>query len=280
MPEVQEQFKEWSVVVLTFLQSMLQKLGQFLPSLIGALLLIILGIFVAKVIRKVTVKLLNLVGIASLGEKVKFNDFLAKIGLGKKLEEIIAAIAYYTVLLIFLVSAAEVLGVTVVLETLNRFIAYLPHILGAFVILVITFFVAKFIKDTTSSAMANLNFAGATLLSSALEVLIIAFGLLIALNELGFDMTVFTANITILVAGAVFMVVLSVGLGSRHIVGNILAKYYISQLYNIEDEVTLTGIKGKIVRITPVSVVIKNEKGEDVYIPNEKIIREGSTVAA
>ncbi|MEF9426503.1 MAG: mechanosensitive ion channel [Candidatus Mariimomonas ferrooxydans] len=63
---------------------------------------------------------------------------------------------------------------------------------------------------------------------------------------------------------------------SRSIMSNILARYYINQLFSLGDEVLLSGQKGKIVKITPVSVMLKTEKGDEVHIPNEKIIKEGS----
>jgi small-conductance mechanosensitive channel len=59
-------------------------------------------------------------------------------------------------------------------------------------------------------------------------------------------------------------------------VSNILARYYINQLFSIGDEVTLVGKKGKITKITPISVVLKTAEGEEVYIPNETIIKDGS----
>ena len=91
-------------------------------------------------------------------------------------------------------------------------------------------------------------------------------------------MSIFTANITILVAGVVLSIVLSVGLGSRSIMANILARYYINQLFNIGDEVLLAGRKGTIDKITPVSVMVRTEQGAEIYIPNEMIIKEGSVM--
>ena len=97
-----------------------------------------------------------------------------------------------------------------------------------------------------------------------------------ALTELGLDMTIFTANITIIIAGIVLAMALSIGLGSRSIMSNVLARYYIAQLFHVGDKVSLAGKKGTIIKLTPVSVVIKTEDEEKLYIPNERIIEEGS----
>ena len=232
----------------------------------------------AKISKKITTKVLQVIGIAQLVKQVKFNEFLEKIGIKKTMEELFGIIVYWTVLLVFLVSASEVLGIQVVLDTLNKFIAYLPHVIGAFVILVISFFIAKVVKDMIASSLETLNISASKAISSVIEILLIGFGLLIAFKELGFDMTVFTANITVILAGAVLVVSLSLGLGTKSISANIVSRYYINQIYKVGDTVVLCGKRGKIEKITPVAMVIKTEDGTELYIPHEKIIKEGSGV--
>ena len=210
MLSTENEIKEWGMVVLTFFQSLVETVGGYLPNVVGAVLLILIGWMVAKLLRGLATKLLRVFGIVALGEKIKFNETLKKIGIAKNLDEIIGGIIYYIVFLVFLVSASEVLGLKVVLDTLNRFIAYLPHVLGAFLILVIALYLAKVIKDAVASTLSNLNIAYAGALSSFLEVLIIGFGIMMALTELGLDMTVFTANITVIIAGVVFSIALSI----------------------------------------------------------------------
>ncbi len=276
MLNMQNDFKEWGMVVLKFFVSLFETIGGYLPNLIGAFLLILLGWGAARILRRVTLKVLRVCGIPALGEKVKFNELLHKAGITSSLDEILGGLVYYMVVLVFLVSASEVLGVKVVLETLNAFIAYLPHILGALLILVISLYIAKIVKDAVRSASTSLNIAYASGLSSLLEILIVGFGIILALTEIGLDMTVFTANVTIVIAGVVLAMALSVGLGSRTIMSNVLARYYVCQIYHIGDEVCLGGHKGTIIKITPVSVVLKTENDEKMYIPNERIIEEGS----
>jgi len=278
MVDTQNEVKEWGMVVWTFFESLGETIGTFLPNLIGAIVIILVGWMFAKLLRGITTKLLGVFGIASLGEKIKFNETLKKVGISRSLDQIIGTLIYYMVLMVFLVSASEVLGLKVVLETLNAFIAYLPHVLGAFLILVIALYIAKVIKDGTTSASSNLNIAYAGAISSFLEVLIIGFGIVMALTELGLDMTVFTANITVIIAGIVLAMALSIGLGSRTIMSNVLARYYIAQLYHVGDEVFLAGEKGVIRKITPVSVVIQTEHEENLYIPNDQNIAEGSKI--
>ncbi|MDH3503968.1 MAG: mechanosensitive ion channel [Nitrospirota bacterium] len=276
MVGTQNELMEWGRVVLVFFQQFLQKIGGYLPQVLGAIIVLVIGWLGAKMLRGLTSKVLRVCGLVELSQKIKFNDMLAKIGISSSLDQIIGGLIYYMVLLIVLISASEILGFTVVLNTLNTLIAYLPHVLGAFLILIIALYLAKVIKEGIVSASSNLNIAYAGALSSVLEILIVGFGIVMALTELGLDMTIFSANITIIIAGIVLAMALSIGLGSRFIISNVLARYYIAQLFHIGDKVSLAGQKGTIIKLTPVSVVIKTEDDEKLYIPNARIIEEGS----
>ena len=276
MVGTQNELMEWGRVVLVFFQQFMEKLGGYLPQVLGAIIVLVIGWLGAKMLRGLTSKVLRVCGIVELSQKIKFNDMLAKIGICSSLDQIIGGLIYYMVLLIVLISASEILGFTVVLNTLNTFIAYLPHVLGAFLILLIALYLAKVIKEGIASASSSLNIAYAGALSAILEILIVGLGIVMALTELGLDMTIFTANITIIIAGIVLAMALSIGLGSRSIMSNVLARYYIAQLFHVGDKVSLAGKKGTIIKLTPVSVVIKTEDEEKLYIPNERIIEEGS----
>ncbi len=277
MSGTQNELWEWGKVVLIFLQSIFEKIGGYLPNVLGAILVLTVGWLGAKILRGVTVRILRVCGIVELSKKIKFHDMLTKIGVTKTLDQIIGSLVYFMVLFIFLISASEILGFKLVLDTLNKFIAYLPHVLGAFLILIIALYLAKVIKDGLASASTSLNIAYAGALSSVLEILIVGFGIVMALTELGLDMTIFTANITIIIAGIVLALALSIGLGSRSIMSNVLARYYTAQLFHVGDLVSLGGEKGTIIKVTPVSILIQTEDGEQRYIPNERIIKEGST---
>ena len=276
MIPLQEDIQKWGSIVVTFFQSVVETVGAYAPNLLGALLLLLIGWLTAKTLRGGTANVVRFCGIQVLSEKVQFNELLQKAGISKNLNEILGGLVYYLVFLVFLVSASEILGIKVVLETVNAFIAYLPHIVGAFLILVVSLYLAKVVKETVRSTSSSFNVTYARAISSLLEIVIIGFGVVMALTEIGVDMTVFTTNISLIIAGAVLAMALSVGLGSRTIMSNALARYYVCQIYHIGDEVYLAGRKGTIIKMTPVSVVLKTDNDENLHIPNEQIIKEGS----
>jgi len=275
----QSEIVEWGMVVLVFFQSLFEKIGGYLPHVLGAIVMLTVGWIGAKMLRRLTVKVLQVCGIVELSKKIKFHDMLTRVGITKTLDQMLGGLVYYIVLLIFVISASEVLGFKLVLDTLNKFIAYLPHVLGALFILIIALYLAKIVKDGIASASSTLNLVYAGAMSAMLEIVIMGFGIVMALTELGLDMTIFTANVTIIITGIVLAMALSIGLGSRTIMANVLARYYIAQLFHIGDKVSLAGHKGTVIKVTPVSVLIQTENKEQLYIPNERIIEEGSNIS-
>lgn len=277
MSGTQNELWEWGKVVVIFFQSLIEKIGSYLPHVIGAIVILVVGWLSAKAFRKLTVKVLQICGIGELSKKIKLHAMLTKIGIVSSLDQIIGGVVYYIILLIFAISAFEVLGFKLILDTLNKFIDYLPHVLGAFLILIIALYLAKMTKDGIASAAINLNIAYAGGMSSVLEIVIVGFGIILALTELGLDMTIFTANVTIIITGIVLAMAVSIGLGSRTIMSNVLARYYTAQLFHVGDTVCLSGHKGTIIKVTPISILIQTDNDEQLYIPNERIIEEGST---
>jgi hypothetical protein len=265
----------WPDVLINSLTALFTKLANFLPSLIAALLIIFMGWLVAKICRGVTRKVVKWTGLERAMEKSRINESLKTIGIKKSIGDVISVIVFWIVLLVFLVSAAEVLGLSVVLSTLNRLIFYVPNIIAALVIIVLSLFVARFLKDIIAVSLTQLNLFYARPLARVAEVLIIIFGILVALTQLGFDIGILVANTTIFIGGFVAIVALSMGLGAQSIAANLIAGYYVRNLFKEGQDVELCGVKGKIKRINNINVVLKTKSGE-LVVPNNKIIEKGS----
>jgi hypothetical protein len=268
-------FKTWSDVLFTSVTALFTKLAGLLPSFIGALLLIFLGWLAAKICRELTRKILEWTGFERAMGKSRINESLRTMGIKKNIGEVISVIIFWTIFLIFLVSATEVMGLSVVLSSLNRVILYIPNIIAALVIIVLTLFVARFVKDMIAVGLTQINLFYARPLARSVEIMIIVFGILVALAQLGFNIGLLVANITIFISGFVAIVALSLGLGTRCIAANLVAGYYVRNLFEEGQEVVLCGLKGKIKRKNNINVVIETESGE-LVVPNNEIIEKGS----
>lgn len=268
-------FETWSDVLLTSATTLFSKLAGLLPNLAGAFLLLLLGWLVARLCRGLAGKLLKWTGFEKAMKKSRINESLEAVGITTGIGDVITLVVFWAVFLIFMVSASEVLGLSVVLSTLNRLILYSPNIIGAIAIIVLSLFVARFVKDLIAVGLAQANLIYARPLARGVELLIIIFGLIVAMTQLGFDIALLMANITLFIGGFVAIVVLSLGLGAKTVVENLLAGYYVKQIFQKDQEVTLLGRKGKIKRIQNLGIVMETDDG-DIMVPNHRIIEKGS----
>ncbi|MEA1970549.1 MAG: hypothetical protein U9N37_02885 [Thermodesulfobacteriota bacterium] len=157
----------------------------------------------------------------------------------------------------------------------TRSVLYIPNIIAAIAIIVLTLFVVRFVKDMIAVGLAQVNLIYARPLARVVELFIIIFGLIVAMTQLGFDIGLLMANITIFIGGFVAIVVLSLGLGAKTVVENLLAGYYVRQLFKQDQEVILAGEKGRIKQIHNLGIVMETDNGE-IVVPNHKIIERGS----
>jgi hypothetical protein len=267
--------KTWSDVLLTSATAFFLKLADLLPHLIGSLLLLFLGFLVAKLCRRLALKLLTWTGFEEAMESSRINETIKAAGITTSISGVTAIVVFWTIFLVFVVSASEVLGLTVVLSTLNRLILYIPNIIASIAIIVIALFLARFVKDLIAVSLEQINLIYARPLAKTVELLIIIFGLIVAMAQLGFDIGILMANITLFIGGFVGIVVLSLGLGTKTVVENLMAGYYVRQLFKEDQDVILAGEKGRIKKIYNLGIVLNTEDGE-IMVPNHKIVDKGS----
>lgn len=253
----------WSVVVV------------YLPNLIGAAILLVIGVIVARSFGRTTKKIFQLPVVSKFVKTSRLNEALKTLGLEVSIGEIIASAVYWAVMAIFLLSVSEVLGLEVVAKTLNQLISYIPRVVAAVIVLFLTFAVAKAVRDVVTTSLKQIDALYYEIIGRLAGGVVVLLGALIATTQLGFDVSILSANITLIVAGAALTLALSLGLGSYGLVANLLAKYYVNQLVKKGSKVTLAGVTGKVKEVSAVAVILETKDG-DVIVPNKEVIERGS----
>lgn len=262
-------------ILLSSADSLFSTGANYLPNIIGALFILILGYFVAKFLKATAKTILSWTGVSKIIDSLDINRHLTKVGIKSSVSELIAGFVYWIVFLTFLTAMFETLGLSIFVQTLNSLIAYLPKVVGAAITVVLALMVGRFVHRLIDASLAqfNINFGGAVAIIA--ESLVILFGSIIAANQLGFDVGVITANVTLLVGGALAVLVLAIGLGSRTVASNVLGGYYTRQMFKVGEKVTLAGHTGTVKSATSVAVTLTTPNG-DVIIPNDVVLKSGS----
>lgn len=199
-----------------------QAVGGFIPGLVGAILLIILGALVAKLLEIATVKLLEVVGVNKLKSRKSVSNTLKNTGLDIDVVALAGRLVFWVTIIIFAMTAADVLGLDAMRDVLRALLTYLPSVLAAVIILTVTIAGARLVKSAIEAALKQLSIDYASLIGSVAQWAVMVFGVVLTLDQLGVDTTILTNNITIIVAGFMLAFGLAFGLGGQKHAANVL----------------------------------------------------------
>ncbi len=183
---------------------------EFVPALVGALLLLFVGKIVSGFIAGLFKKLLD---------AIKFDRVIDRSGLGTYVERagypdssaLLAKIVGWIIMLVFVQLAVTTLGIDSIEELVTTFISWIPNVIIAIILLVITGAAANIARDVLSPSVANVN-AGSLILRVVNAMIWITGGLL-AFNQLGFGEELVQQLWTALTSGLVAIIVIKFGIG-------------------------------------------------------------------
>ena len=197
------------------LQSFWGEIAVFMPKLLAALVLLVLGILVARLLRAGMKRILEALGFGRMAEKSGLEALVKQAGMDLSLAGIIAGTVYWLVLLVVAVSAANSLGLDTLAGLVNKVILYLPNVVVAILVLVFGTLLARLVNRGVFAALNNARFPAALSISTGIEYAIQVFAVFLALEQLGIGTTLLTVAFTILFGGLVLALALAFGLGGR-----------------------------------------------------------------
>ena len=182
-------------------------IATFVPKLIGFLIILIVGYIIAKVIAKIVGKLLERVGFDRVVERGGLKKALAKSKLDAS--DIVAKIVFFAIFIPVLSAAIGVLGIASLEAPLAAFIALIPKILVALILVVIGAALAGAVKNLVTGALGGLSYGSG--LGTAAGALVMVLFVKAALDEVGIAQTVTSA--VLFTALAIIAGVTIVGVG-------------------------------------------------------------------
>ncbi len=182
---------------------------QFLPRLVLFLVILAVGYFIAKALEKIIVRVLDRVGFERAVERGGIKRVLANSQYDAG--QILARIVFYAVMLFVLSTAFGVFGQNPISTYLSAVIGYLPRVFVAILILVIASAVAAGAKLLVQNSLGSLSYA--RVLANATSTLILALGIIAALDQLQIAQSVVNAVLYATLAAVVGVVVVAVGGG-------------------------------------------------------------------
>lgn len=210
-------------VTSTLLQSLNQGLftaAAFVPNLISGIIILLIGVLLASLVKRLVIELLN---------ALKIETYLKKYAIPEANKDftwtnILAEIARWFVIVLFLIPTADVWGLPQVTTVLNTFLLYLPNVFVAAIIGLIGMVFAKLASELTRASTRSLSSDASRGLATTVRIAITIFVLLAVLNQLGVAQDL----VRILFTGFVAMIAIAggiaFGLGGKDFAHSLLAK--------------------------------------------------------
>lgn len=205
-------------LVVDPVREMLTQVTRFLPKLLGALVILILGWIVAKVVRRLVDELLKVVHFDSLADKAGISGVLEKGNVKVTAREVVSGLVYWLIMIMVLVMTVNALGLPRASDILEKVFSYVPRVIVAIFAVIVGLFLASFVASIVRLAAANANMPKPDILAGICRWVIIIFASAVALTELDIASMLVATTFNIILGGVVLAAALAIGLGSKEAV--------------------------------------------------------------
>ena len=213
-------------IMLEPVRVFLVQLGEFLPKLIVAIVILVAGWLLAKVIKFAVVKGLRVVNFQVLTERAGVDGFLQQGGAKTDTVEILGLLIYWLVMLVTLVVAFNGLGLTQVTELLTQVTLFIPNVIVAVLILAVGAYFARFIDATVTTFGKNVGMQDSELLGRLASVATLIFVVLIALDQISVGVDIVRQSFLILLTGVALALAIAFGMGGQKWAAGLLERWW------------------------------------------------------
>jgi hypothetical protein len=198
----------------------------FLPSLLVALIVLVVGWFIAGSLGRLIARGLRAVGLERAVERSGIGRFIEQSGSRWTMSEIFAALIKWSIFLIFIQAAASLLGMAQITAIINSVILFIPKLIVALAIIVIGSLIARLVAGLVRGSLAEMEVGGAGLFAKLAQYAIIGFAIVAAFNQIGVAQTVVNTLMIGLIGSVALAIGLAFGLGGREVAAQITRSWY------------------------------------------------------
>ena len=224
------------------------------PNIITAIIILGIGYLLARLVKYLVRKMgKQFENMASQ----RYNDMNLN-----QSAKFIGIVFFWIILLIACVLAADVLGLSIVSKWMESILKYSPNVIAAILIISVAVIFGKFAAGVISSFGQRIGLDHAHTLGRIAQYLILLTAIIIAIDQIGFEVMFLTNILNIILASILFASALAFGLGARTSVSNILAIFYVRKRYKEGDYIKIGEIEGRVIKIDITLVVVDTKTGQ------------------
>ena len=211
-------------MLISSLQGVWIGIVNFLPSLIGSLILLVVGLIVASGLKMLVEKVINSLKIDNLLKKMGLGPFFDRAGIQINSGKFLGLLVYWFFVVVFVLAITDILGLSGVSLFLRDVISYIPNVIVAVLIMLIAVIVANFFKSFIRASVSSAKLHNPKFLSSLAWWVVMVFGFLAALIQVGIAVSILNTLITGLIAMLAIAGGIAFGLGGKDYANHLLER--------------------------------------------------------
>jgi hypothetical protein len=218
--------QSWGDAIMLSLTRALGDVMAFVPKLIGALIILLVGWLISRLVAGLVTKGLRAVRFNQIADKAEIDQFLAKAGVRMDPAQVVGKFAYWFLMLSFLIAAFGALGLEQVEGVLASIIGFIPNVVVAMVVLLLGALIANFVANLVRGSAGMSHVGDPNLLATIARSAVLVFATLMALDQLQIAPTIINTLWMALIGMVAVAGALAFGLGGRDLARQILENAY------------------------------------------------------
>ena len=259
-----DKLQNWEAPLVNSVTGLLNDFIAYLPQIVGAILLLIFGWLVARLARGLATRLVK--GFDRFTGLVRKSGTTASPKIGESSASVIGNIVYWITVLIFVTSAASLLGMNMFVGWLNKLVDHLPNILSGALIICAGVIFGNLAYQVISSTRLNISVSQRMILARSAQFFTLVMLILIGVDQIGVDITAVITIMSVVVGAVLGGLAIAFGIGARRLVSNLLGVRYLNRNYQVGERIKIDQFEGTILEIASVAIVLDADQGR-VTIP-------------
>lgn len=207
----------WRDTMITGVRDAVMQVLLVLPRLLALVTFIGIGLFMAWLVKALTVRVLTALRFDRLCERYALDKTMAQAGIKQPASVVLSRVLFWTIFLLFAFMGVDAVNLPATANLISQIVGFLPNVLAAALVLLIGVLSANFFADAALIAAVNAQLQEARMVASLVRWGILIFTFAMVLTQLGIAKEIVVSAFSITFGGVVFALALGMGLGIRHV---------------------------------------------------------------
>ena len=247
-----------------------EELGSFLPRLIGAIALLVIGLLLAKLVAVILRRALEAADLDEASARLGVDGHLSRAGLPASLSRVIASAVRIALSLVVIFAALSLLGLQFLSESLNAAVLAIPKVLIAAALVLVGLVLGGIARQRVERLTFQLDLPVS--LGQVAQITVVAIFAITAAAQIAVSTAILLLLVAIVLAGVMSMLAIAFGLGGQGVARELSAGRHARTVFVPGEEISVGEFRGTVVAVETMATVLRTGPDEKIRVPNRLLV--------